>query len=103
VKLVNLHGLHQRVFLVNLHGSPWRVRARLPARHPLLASSATYTALAPLTCVSTLVVKFVVVSGERNPASLAPSFRVRGRELERNPESLALSFQVRGRELEGKR
>ena len=48
MKLVNLHGLHQRVLLVTLHGSPQRVRARLPARHPLLASSATYTALAPL-------------------------------------------------------
>ena len=48
MKLVNLHGLHQRVLLVTLHGSPWRVRARLPARHPVLASSATYTALAPL-------------------------------------------------------
>ena len=47
-KLVNLHCLHQRVLLVTLHGSPRRVRARLPARHPLLASSATYTALAPL-------------------------------------------------------
>ena len=33
----------------------------------------------PATCVSTLVVKLVVVGGERNPASLAPSFRVRGR------------------------
>ena len=38
MKLVNLHGLHQRVLLVTLHGSPRRVRARLPARHPLLAS-----------------------------------------------------------------
>jgi len=28
------------------------------------------------------VVKLVVVGGERNPASLSPSFRVRGRELE---------------------
>jgi len=43
--------------------------------------------LSPATCVSTLVVKFVVVGGERNPASLAPSFRVRGR-LEWNPASL---------------
>jgi hypothetical protein len=49
------------------------------------------------------VVKLVVVGGERNPASLAPSFRVRGRELEGNPASLAPSFRVRGRELEGKR
>jgi len=57
----------------------------------------------PATCVSTPVVKFVVVGGERNPASLAPSFRVRGRELEGNPASLAQSFRVRGRELEGKR
>jgi len=48
VRLVNLHGLHQRVLLVTLHGSPRRVRTRLPARHPLLASSATYAALAPL-------------------------------------------------------
>jgi len=48
VKLVNLHGLYQHVLLVTLHGSPRRVRARLPARHPLLASSATYTALVPL-------------------------------------------------------
>jgi len=45
VRLVNLHGLHQRVLLSTLHGSPRRVRARLPARHPLLASSATYTSL----------------------------------------------------------
>ena len=57
----------------------------------------------PATCVSTLVVKLVVVGGERNPASLAQSFRLRGRELEGNPASLALSFRVRGRELEGKR
>jgi len=57
----------------------------------------------PATCVSTLVVKLVVVGGDRNPASLAQSFLVRGRELERNPVSLALSFQVRGREREGKR
>ena len=42
------HGLHQRVSLVTLHGSPQRVRVRLPARHPLLASSATYTVMAPL-------------------------------------------------------
>jgi len=48
VKLVNLHGLHQRVLLVTLHGSQRRVRARLPARHPLLASSAACTALVPL-------------------------------------------------------
>jgi len=47
VKLVNLHGLH-RVLLVTLHGSPWRVRVRLPAQHPLLASSATYMAPTPL-------------------------------------------------------
>jgi len=57
----------------------------------------------PATCVETLVVKLVVVGGERNPASLALSFRVRGRELEGNPASLALSFRVRDRELEGKR
>ena len=38
--------------------------------------------LSPATCVSTLVVKLVVVGGERNPASLAPSFQVRGRERE---------------------
>ena len=57
----------------------------------------------PATCVSTPVVKPVVVGGERNSASLAPSFRVRGRELEGNPASLAPSFWVRGRELEGKR
>jgi len=57
----------------------------------------------PATCVSTPVVKLVVVGGERNPASLAPSFRVRGRELEGNPASLAPSFRVRVRELEGKR
>ena len=57
----------------------------------------------PATCVSTLVVKFVVVGGDRNPASLAMSFRVRGRELEGNPASLAPSFLVRGREREGKR
>jgi len=44
----------------------------------------------PTTCVSTLVVKLVVVGGERNPASLVPSFRVRGRELEGNPTSRAL-------------
>ena len=43
----------------------------------------------PPTCVTTLVVKLVVVGGERNPASLTPSFRVRGRELEGNPASLA--------------
>jgi len=49
------------------------------------------------------VVKLVVVGGERNPASLAQSFRVRGRELEENPASLAQSFKVRARELEGKR
>jgi len=42
----------------------------------------------PATYVSTPVVKLVVVGGERNPASLAPSFRVRGRELEGNPASL---------------
>ena len=36
----------------------------------------------PATSVSTPVVKIVVVGGERNPASLAPSFRVRGRERE---------------------
>jgi len=36
----------------------------------------------PATCVETLVVKLVVVGGERNPASLALSFRVRDRELE---------------------
>jgi len=42
----------------------------------------------PATCVSTLVVKLVVVGGERNPATLALSFRVRGRELEGNPASL---------------
>ena len=48
MKLVNLHSLNQRVLLVTLHRSPRSVRARLPARHPLLASSATYTALAPL-------------------------------------------------------
>jgi len=57
----------------------------------------------PATCVSTLVVKLVVVGGERNPAYLAQSFRVLGRELEGNPASLALSFWVRGREREGKR
>jgi len=57
----------------------------------------------PVTCVSTLVVKFVVVGGERNPASLPLSFRVRDRELEGNPASLVLSFRVRGREREGKR
>jgi len=57
----------------------------------------------PATCVSTLVVKVVVVGGERNPASLVPSFRVRGREVEGNPASLAPSFRVRGREREGKR
>jgi len=57
----------------------------------------------PATYVSTLVVKLVVVGGQRNPASLAPSFRVRDRELEGNPASLAPSFRVRGRELEGKR
>ena len=48
MRLVNLHGLHQRVLLATLHGSPWRVRVRLPAWHPLLASSATYTTLTPL-------------------------------------------------------
>jgi len=53
--------------------------------------------------VSTLVVKLVVVGGERNPASLAQSFWVRGREMEGNPASLAQSFRVRGREREGKR
>jgi len=57
----------------------------------------------PATCVSTPVVKLVVVGGERNPASLAPSLRVRDRELEGNPASLAPSFRVRGRELEGKK
>jgi len=57
----------------------------------------------PTTCVSTLVVKLVVVGGERNPASLAPSLRVRGRELGGNPASLAPSFRVRDREREGKR
>jgi len=36
----------------------------------------------PVTCVSTLVVKLVVVGGERNPASLSLSFRVRDRERE---------------------
>ena len=56
----------------------------------------------PTTCVSTLVVKLVVVD-ERNPASLVPSFRLRGRALEGNPASLSLSFRVRGREREGKR
>jgi len=56
----------------------------------------------PATCVSTLVVKFVVVGGERNPASLEQSYRVRGREREGNPASLAPSFRVRGREREGK-
>ena len=59
--------------------------------------------LSPSTCVSTLVVKLVVVGGERNPASLAQSCQVRGKDLEGNPASLALSFRVRGRELEGKR
>jgi len=49
------------------------------------------------------VVKLVVVGGERNPASLAQSCQVRGKDLEGNPASLALSFRVRGRELEGKR
>ena len=57
----------------------------------------------PATCVSTPVVKLVAVGGERNPASLAPSLRVRGRGLEGNPASLAPSLRVRGRELEGKR
>jgi len=57
----------------------------------------------PATCVSTLVVKLVAVGGERNPASLVPSFWVRGREVEGNPASLALSFRVLGREREGKR
>ena len=57
----------------------------------------------PATCVSTQVVKLVVVGGERNPASLALSFWVRGRELEGNPASLAPSLWVLGRELEGKR
>jgi len=57
----------------------------------------------PATCVWTLVVKLVVVGGERNPASLALSFRVRGRELGGNPASLVPSFRVRGREREGKR
>ena len=57
----------------------------------------------PATCVSTLVVKVVVVGGERNPASLVPSFQVRDREVEGNPASLAPSFRVRGREREGKR
>ena len=57
----------------------------------------------PATCVSTPVVKLVVVGGERNPASLAPSFRVQGRELEGNPASLTPSFRVWGREREGKR
>ena len=57
----------------------------------------------PATRVSTLVVKLVVVGGQRNPASLEPSFRVRGRELEGNPTSLTPSFRVRGRERKGKR
>jgi len=48
VILVNLHGLHQRVFLVTLYGSLLRVRARLPTQRPLLTSSATYMTLAPL-------------------------------------------------------
>jgi len=46
---------------------------------------------------------FVVVGGERNPASLGLSFRVRGREVEGNPASLVVSFWVRDREREGKR
>ena len=45
VRLVNLLSLHQRVLIVTLHGSPQRVRARLPVQHSLLASSATYMAL----------------------------------------------------------
>jgi len=45
---VNLHGLHQRVLLVTLHGSPRRVRTRLPARYPLLAITATHMTLDPL-------------------------------------------------------
>jgi len=57
----------------------------------------------PDTCVSTPVVNLVVVGGERNPASLGPSFRVRGRDLEGNPVCLVPSFRVRVRELEGKR
>ena len=57
----------------------------------------------PTTCVSTPVVNLVVVGGERNPASLAPSFQVRDRDLEGNPASLVPSFRVRGREMEGKR
>jgi len=36
---VNLHGLHQRVSLVTLHGSPRRVRARMPVRRPPGCSS----------------------------------------------------------------
>jgi len=50
-----------------------------------------------------VVVKLVVVGGERNPASLPQSFHVQDRELEGNPASLVLSFRVRGREREGKR
>ena len=57
----------------------------------------------PGTCVSTPVVKLVVVGGERNPESLVPSFRVGGREMEGNLASLVPSFQVPGRELKGKR
>jgi len=57
----------------------------------------------PGTCVSILVVQLVVVGGERNSASLPPSFRVRGRELQGNPASLTPSFRVPDREREGKR
>jgi len=57
----------------------------------------------PVTCVSTPVVKLVVVGGERNPASVVPSFQVRDRELEGNPASLVPSFRVRAREMEEKR
>ena len=39
----------------------------------------------PATCVSTLVAKLVVVGGERNPASLGQSFRVRGQGAGREP------------------
>ena len=57
----------------------------------------------PTTCVSIPVVNLVVVGGERNPASLAPSFRVRNKELEGNPASLSPSFRVQGRERDRKR
>ena len=56
----------------------------------------------PAICVLTPVVKLVVVGGERNPASLAQSFRVRDRELQGNPTSLALSFQVQARQGAGR-